>query len=74
MTECTQESFEFAAHFSRRMVAEFSSDRLTTDGGSLLLRQVDRRIGLLRGSIKARGNLGCGEGSMGKAAAFMIPW
>lgn len=48
MTECTQESFQFAAHFSRRVVAEFSSDRLTTDGGSLLLRQVDRRIGLVR--------------------------
>jgi hypothetical protein len=48
MTECTQESFGFAAHFSRRVVAEFSADRLTTDGGSLLLRQVDRRIGLLR--------------------------
>jgi hypothetical protein len=48
MTECNQESFEFAAHFSRRVVAEFSSDRLTTDGGSPLLRQTDRRIGLLR--------------------------
>jgi hypothetical protein len=48
MTECTQESFQFAAHFSRRVGAEFSSDRLTTDGGSLLLRQVDRRIGLVR--------------------------
>ena len=48
MTECNQESFRFAAHFSRRVVAEFSAARLTTDGGSLLLRQVDRRIGLLR--------------------------
>jgi hypothetical protein len=48
MTECTQESFQFAAHFSRRVVAEFSADRLTTEGGSPLLRQVDRRIGLLR--------------------------
>lgn len=48
MTECNQESFQFAAHFSRRVVAEFSADRLTTDGGSLLLRQVDRRIRLLR--------------------------
>jgi hypothetical protein len=48
MTECNQESFEFAAHFSRRVVAEFSADRLTTDGGSLLLRQVDRRIHLLQ--------------------------
>jgi hypothetical protein len=48
MTECTQETFEVAAHFSRRVLAEFSADRLTTDGGSPLLRQVDRRIGLLR--------------------------
>ena len=48
MTECTQESFEFAAHFSRRVLAEFSADRLTSDGGSPLLRQVDRRIRLLR--------------------------
>lgn len=47
MTECTQECFEFAAHFSRRVVAEFSSDRLTSDGGSVLLRQVDRRLRLL---------------------------
>lgn len=48
MTECSQETFEFAAHFSRKVMAEFSADRLTTDGGSPLLRQVDRRIGLLR--------------------------
>lgn len=47
MTECTQERFEFAAHFSRRVVAEFSAERLTSDGGVLLLRQVDRRIRLL---------------------------
>jgi hypothetical protein len=47
MTECTQETFKFAAHFSRRVVAEFSSSQLTTDGGSLLLRQADRRIRLL---------------------------
>jgi len=40
--------FGFAAHFSRRVVAEFTADRLTTDGGSPLLRQIDRRIGLLR--------------------------
>jgi hypothetical protein len=48
MTECTQESFQFAAHFSRQVVAEFSADRLTSDGGVLLLRQVDRRLDLLR--------------------------
>ena len=48
MTECTQETFQFAAHFSRQVVAEFSADRLTSDGGVLLLRQVDRRLDLLR--------------------------
>src|SRR5579863_8921725 len=48
MTECSQSQFEFEAHFSRHVVAEFSGARLTTEGGSLLLRQADRNIGLLR--------------------------
>lgn len=47
MTECNQNQFSFAAHFSKAVVAEFSEERLTTDGGALLLREVDRRIGLL---------------------------
>jgi hypothetical protein len=48
MTECNQTLFPFEAHFSRQVVAEFAGDWLTTDGGSLLLRQADRKIGLLR--------------------------
>jgi len=48
MTECSQESFQFAAHFSRRVVGQFDGARMTTEGGALLLRQVDGRIGLLR--------------------------
>jgi len=48
MTECTQQGFAFEGHFSRQVVAEFSGDRLTTEGGALLLRQADRKIGLLR--------------------------
>jgi hypothetical protein len=48
MTECTQSQFEFEAHFSRQVVARFDGSRLTTDGGALLLRQADRKIGLLR--------------------------
>src|SRR5258707_7605688 len=48
MTECSETLFPFEAHFSRRVVAEFAGDWLTTDGGSLLLRQADRKIGLLR--------------------------
>ena len=48
MTECTQQGFAFEGHFSRHVVAEFSGDRLTTEGGALLLREADRKIGLLR--------------------------
>src|SRR5258708_24777572 len=33
---------------SRQVVAQFAGDWLTTEGGSLLLRQADRKIGLLR--------------------------
>jgi len=48
MTECSETLFPFEAHFSRQVVAEFAGDWLTTKGGSLLLRQADRKLGLLR--------------------------
>lgn len=48
MTECTQTFFQFEAHFSRRVVADFDGSRMTSDGGALLLRAVDRKIGLLK--------------------------
>ena len=48
MTECTQESFAFADHFSRRVVANFDGARMTSDGGGLLLRRTERKIGLLQ--------------------------
>lgn len=48
MTECTQSSFEFAGHFTQRVVADFAGGTLTSDGGALLLRQTDLRIGLLQ--------------------------
>lgn len=48
MTQCNQIQFSFAAHYSRKVIAEFEDNRLTSDGGSLLLRQVDRKVGLLR--------------------------
>src|ERR1700690_448302 len=47
MTECNQEVFSFASHFSRRVEASFTAGRVSTDGGALLLRQADRKIGLL---------------------------
>ena len=48
MTECTQSSFEFEPHFRRAVVADFQGGTMTSDAGALLLRQVDRRLGLLR--------------------------
>jgi DDE family transposase len=47
MTECKQETFSFAAHFSRRVEAGFTAGQVSSDGGALLLRQVDRKIHLL---------------------------
>jgi hypothetical protein len=48
MTQCTQSSFEFEAHFRRSVVASFDGGALTSDAGALLLRRVDRRMGFLR--------------------------
>lgn len=48
MTECTQDSLEFEGHFSRQVTASFDGGTLTIDGGGLLLRQADKRIGLLK--------------------------
>ena len=47
MTECNQESFAFTAHFSRRVEVAFTAGQVSTDGGSLLLREADRKINLL---------------------------
>ena len=48
MTECTQSSFEFAAHFNKPVVADFTGPITTSDGGGLLLRQTDARINLMQ--------------------------
>ena len=47
MTNCTQESFGFPAVKRRKVEAEFSGGDITSDGGVLLLREADRRLGLL---------------------------
>jgi hypothetical protein len=47
MTECNQEVFSFAAHFSRRVEAGFTAGQVTSDGGALLLREVEGKINLL---------------------------
>lgn len=47
MTECTQVSFNFPAVKRRQVEASFSGGDISSDGGLLLLRQVDRKLGLL---------------------------
>jgi Transposase DDE domain group 1 len=47
LTECTQSSFEFAGVWSRSVMARFDGGKITSHAGGLLLREVDRRIGLL---------------------------
>jgi hypothetical protein len=46
-TECTQSSFEFAGAWSRAVVARFDGGKITSNGGGLLLQQVDKRLDLL---------------------------
>jgi len=46
MTNCTQTAIEFPPLKRRQVQAEFSGGDVTSDGGALLLRQVDHRIGL----------------------------
>ena len=48
MTNCTQESFSFPVCRRRSVEANFRGGAITSDGGVLLLREVDRRLGLCR--------------------------
>ena len=47
-TECRKQSLIFPDLGCRKVVADFSGGRLSTDGGVLLVRQVDRCLGLTR--------------------------
>jgi len=47
MTECSRLPLVFSSLNRRKMVADFQGGDLTSDGGLPLLREVDRRLGLL---------------------------
>lgn len=47
MTKCSTEQIEFQSLKGRKIVCEFSGGEVTSDGGGLLLRQVDRKMGLI---------------------------
>ena len=48
MTECSGKPLVFSSLFRRRVEADFDGGHLTSDGGALLVREVDRRLGLIR--------------------------
>lgn len=48
-TQCTQTEFGFQALYQREVVARFDGGDITTDAGGLLLREVERRTGVIRG-------------------------
>ena len=48
MTECSKQRLLFQPHARRDVVAEFDGGAITSDAGGLLLREVERRFGILR--------------------------
>jgi len=46
MTECNGKRLAFSSLKRQKIVADFNGGRLTSDAGALLLREVDRRLGL----------------------------
>ena len=48
MTECTHQPLLFTSLKRQKVVADFDGGQLTSDGGALLLREVDRRLGFTR--------------------------
>ena len=47
MTQCNRKPLAFSRVSRKKIQADFSGGTLTSDGGGLLLREVDRRIGLI---------------------------
>ena len=47
-TECTTTRMEFQGAFRRRVQADFDGGHISSEGGALLLRELDERLGLTR--------------------------
>jgi hypothetical protein len=46
MTDCSRDALTFTRLGAKQVLADFHGGRLTTDAGSLLLREAERRLGL----------------------------
>ena len=53
MTDCTHKIILFPALKRRRIEAAFTGGAITSNAGALLLREIDRRLGLLQAVDKA---------------------
>ena len=47
MTECNRASLTFSSLSRKKILADFDGGRLTSDGGALLLREANRRTGVI---------------------------
>ena len=53
MTDCTNKPIAFPALKRRRIEAAFTGGAITSNAGALLLREIDRRLGLLKAVDRA---------------------
>jgi len=58
MTKCNESQFEFEEHISRRVVAQFSGERLTAESGALLKKNASyqNKLRIPRSRRSARKN------------------
>ncbi len=47
MTQCTQDPMQFSRLKGKKIQADFDGGAITSDAGAVLLREVDKRIGLI---------------------------
>ena len=50
-TQCSKQKLLFEAHGRREVVASFDGGKITSDGGGLLLREVEEQFGILRSFV-----------------------
>jgi len=53
MTECTQTELSFPSCKSKNVSVDFAGGNISSFGGSILLRQADRQLGLLRDAARS---------------------
>ena len=47
MTQCSEQQFQFSSGNSREVVAAFNGGTITSDGGSILLQETDKKMKLV---------------------------